>query len=160
MITYLIGDATAPKERPAVITHVCNDMGLWGAGFVLTVSRRWERPEEVYRREHLSGGLTLGALQLVAVGENLWVANLIGQHGIRQAGAKAPIRYRAIRTALTTLGAEARQLRASVHMPRIGCGLAGGRWELIEPIIEETLAGLSVTVYDLPRLLPDPGRTA
>jgi hypothetical protein len=35
-------------------------------------------------------------------------------------------------------------------MPRIGCGLAGGKWEEIEPIIKETLvkAGLSITVYD------------
>jgi hypothetical protein len=39
-----------------------------------------------------------------------------------------------------------------VHMPRIGCGLAGGQWEEIEPIIETTLGakGVAVTVYDLP----------
>jgi hypothetical protein len=36
-------------------------------------------------------------------------------------------------------------------MPRIGCGLAGGKWEQIEPIIERTLAdaGIHVNVYDL-----------
>ena len=36
-------------------------------------------------------------------------------------------------------------------MPRIGCGLAGGRWELIEPLIAEHVAGrgVAVTVYDL-----------
>jgi hypothetical protein len=41
-------------------------------------------------------------------------------------------------------------------MPRIGCGLAGGRWELIEPIepIEPIvlrtldLQGITVTIYD------------
>jgi hypothetical protein len=35
-------------------------------------------------------------------------------------------------------------------MPRIGCGLAGGKWEEIEPIIERTLieADVKVTVYD------------
>jgi hypothetical protein len=35
-------------------------------------------------------------------------------------------------------------------MPRIGCGLAGGKWELIEPIIVRTLVarGVPVTVYD------------
>lgn len=35
-------------------------------------------------------------------------------------------------------------------MPRIGCGLAGGRWEEIGPIVEETLCeeSVSVTVYD------------
>jgi hypothetical protein len=35
-------------------------------------------------------------------------------------------------------------------MPRIGCGLAGGRWERIEPLIQHNLAerGIPVTVYD------------
>lgn len=48
------------------------------------------------------------------------------------------------------MAAKARELGASVHMPRIGCGLAGGTWSRIEPLIERRLisAGLSVTVYD------------
>lgn len=35
-------------------------------------------------------------------------------------------------------------------MPRIGCGLAGGRWEEIEPILHDTLvaAEVATTVYD------------
>ena len=35
-------------------------------------------------------------------------------------------------------------------MPRIGCGLAGGKWERIEPIITQNLSrkGLEVYVYD------------
>jgi len=39
---------------------------------------------------------------------------------------------------------------ASVHMPRIGCGLAGGRWPRVEPPITERLVrrGVKVTVYD------------
>lgn len=35
-------------------------------------------------------------------------------------------------------------------MPRIGCGLAGGKWERIEPCIADTLLKLDIatTVYD------------
>jgi O-acetyl-ADP-ribose deacetylase (regulator of RNase III) len=35
-------------------------------------------------------------------------------------------------------------------MPRIGCGLAGGRWDKIEPIVVRTLCdhGIYTTVYD------------
>ena len=35
-------------------------------------------------------------------------------------------------------------------MPRIGCGLAGGRWGQVEPIILDELVslGIEVTVYD------------
>ena len=37
-------------------------------------------------------------------------------------------------------------------MPRIGCGLAGGSWGQIEPLLEEHLAGagFDVRVYHLP----------
>jgi hypothetical protein len=39
-----------------------------------------------------------------------------------------------------------------IHMPRIGCGLAGGNWDQIEPLLEEHLAmaGFDVRVHDLP----------
>ena len=35
-------------------------------------------------------------------------------------------------------------------MPRIGCGLAGGRWELVEPLVAKALLVRDVptTVYD------------
>lgn len=39
---------------------------------------------------------------------------------------------------------------ATVHMPRIGCGLAGGKWSRVQPLTEEGLPdrGVRVTVYD------------
>ena len=40
----------------------------------------------------------------------------------------------------------------SIHMPRIGCGLAGGDWKTIENIIQRTfvdIANVDVYVYDL-----------
>ncbi|MFJ3579464.1 macro domain-containing protein [Streptomyces rubiginosohelvolus] len=92
----------------------------------------------------------LGAAQFVQVGPYLWVANLVGQRGMRTGSKGVPVRYEAIDTALGAVAAGAGELGASVHMPRIGCGLAGGTWSRIEPLIEGRLisAGLSVTVYD------------
>jgi hypothetical protein len=60
------------------------------------------------------------------------------------------VRYESIDTALSLVAARAAELKASVHMPRIGCGLAGGRWERVEPLIEARLvhSGIPVTVYD------------
>jgi hypothetical protein len=62
-----------------------------------------------------------------------------------------PIRYEALDRCLTALGDKALELDASVHLPRIGCGLAGGRWDRVEPLIGERLCGrgVSVTVYDV-----------
>jgi hypothetical protein len=92
----------------------------------------------------------LGTVQLVRVGRWVWVANMIGQHGTRTGSKGPPVRYEAIDAALGVLAVRAAGLGASVHMPRIGCGLAGGRWERVEPLILGRLvgAGIPVTVYD------------
>lgn len=159
MIEYKIGDATRPVgDGRKVIAHVVNDRGAWGAGFVLALSGRWPAAESYYRRwarrdyRHHST-FKLGAIQLVPVATNIYVANLLAQHGI---GGPCPLRYDALRTCLMTLAEECQKLGASVHMPRIGCGLGGGTWERVEPILHETLvaAGVPVTVYDLPERTP------
>ncbi|MEU3573803.1 macro domain-containing protein [Kitasatospora sp. NPDC036755] len=155
-ITYVRGDATTPQGKGVkVIAHVCNDLGGWGKGFVLALSRRWPEPEAAYRRWHrerATNDFGLGAVQLVPVDPHVWVANLVGQRGIRTGRSTGvPVRYEAIDTALTALGEHALRLGASVHMPRIGCGLAGGRWERVEPLVTARLTarGVPVTVYDI-----------
>ncbi|SKA85406.1 O-acetyl-ADP-ribose deacetylase (regulator of RNase III), contains Macro domain [Prosthecobacter debontii] len=155
-IQYISGDATAPKGGEAkIIVHVCNDIGGWGAGFVLAISKRWLQPEQQYRAWHKAGEwhgipFELGRVQFVAVQDDLLVANLIGQQGIRRQRHVPPIRYQAVAEGLIAVAQKAKELGASVHMPRIGCGLAGGRWEEIEPLIKRHLADqdVSVTVYD------------
>jgi O-acetyl-ADP-ribose deacetylase (regulator of RNase III) len=152
---YIIGDATQPVGDGAkIIVHVCNDIGGWGRGFVVALSKRWPEPEQHYRAWHrgeVDGPFVLGEVQFVQVGSALWVANLIGQRDVRTVGGVPPVRYEAIRKGLRRVAAEARRLGASVHMPRIGCGLAGGKWEEVGKIVEEELVniGVPVTVYDL-----------
>ena len=73
------------------------------------------------------------------------------KYGIRAPGNPTPVRYDSIRTGLAKVARSYGRAGASVHMPRIGCGLAGGRWEEVEPIVREELVahGVEVTVYDL-----------
>lgn len=154
-INYVRGDATAPLgSGQKIIVHVCNNIGAWGRGFVMALSRKWPQPERQYRdwRRQRGQTLELGAVQFVEVEEGIRVANLVGQHEIRSQNNEAPIRYEAVRIGLASVAAEAARLHASVHMPRIGTGLAGGSWEKIAPIIEDELCskGIAVTVYDLP----------
>ncbi|MEU5537578.1 macro domain-containing protein [Streptomyces sp. NPDC020362] len=153
-IIYVRGDATVPSVKGVkVIAHVCNDIGGWGKGFVLALSRRWPEPEAAYRswhRDRAKNDFGLGAVQLVKVDPYVWVANMVGQRGISRGSKGVPVRYEAIDTALDRLAGEVIELGASVHMPRIGCGLAGGTWSRIEPLITERLVGrgIAVTVYD------------
>lgn len=151
-LSYVVGDATEPPgQEPRIIAHVCNDAGGWGKGFVLALSKKWKEPEVVYRAWNRPGVLRLGRIQRVMVEENLWVVNMVAQHGYARAGDRVPLDYFALETCLNKLAIQARFLKASVHMPRIGTGLGGGSWPRIKDIIVETLCNkrIDVTIYDL-----------
>jgi len=153
-IRYVVGDATQPAgEGNRVIVHICNDVGGWGKGFVVAISKRWPEPELKYRawyEQRSENAFALGAAQFVQVEDSVWVANLIGQRGLRPKDGVPPIRYDAVRSGLSQVAAFALEHGASVHMPRIGCGLAGGTWNAMEPLVTEELVarGVDVTVYD------------
>jgi O-acetyl-ADP-ribose deacetylase (regulator of RNase III) len=155
-IQYVRGDATNPQgDGNRIIAHVCNDIGRWGKGFVVAISKRSPLPKQVFLEwyaDRQNNDFALGAVQFVQIETEVWVANMIGQHKIKVKGdgGTPPIRYEAIDLALKQLGEKALEWGASVHMPRIGCGLAGGRWEVIEPMIIKHLStrGVEVVVYD------------
>jgi O-acetyl-ADP-ribose deacetylase (regulator of RNase III) len=153
-ITYLKGDATCPQAKGVkIICHICNDIGGWGKGFVLAISKRWQEPETEYRKWYAAGKereFALGEVQFVQVEPYIWVANMIGQRGTKRGSSGPPIRYEAVAECLQQVATKVQELGASVHMPRIGCGLAGGEWSEIEPLIKQYLvnANISVHVYD------------
>jgi len=148
-IQYIKGDATCPNaEGNIIIAHICNDIGGWGKGFVNAISKRWKQPEKAYREWFkINKNFNLGEIQIVQTEDDIWVCNMIAQHKIITHSEVPPIRYDAVEECLLKLSSEAVQQKASVHMPRIGCGLAGGKWEEIEPIIERTLLVKDVDVY-------------
>jgi len=162
-IVYLKGDATAPQGKgPKIIAHIANDQGGWGAGFVLAISKRWAYPEQMYRQWYrqrdpinnpepivmTSGRFQLGETQLVMVASGLAVANMVSQAGMRTSSKGPPIRYDSLQVCLEKVRDYADSFKASVHMPRIGTGLAQGDWRVIEPIIQKALSDIDTYVYD------------
>ena len=150
MIHYLKADATVPQaEGNIVIAHICNDIGAWGKGFVLALSKRWKYPEKQYKQWYKEGeDFALGEVQFVSVEEKIWVANIIGQHNIyNDENDNPPIRYEAVKRGLQQIADFAYEINAKVQMPRIGCGLAGGSWDRIEKLIRQTLLRKNIEVF-------------
>ena len=115
------------------------------------LSRKWRGPETAYRSIPRSK-LILGTISSpILVEPSLFVVNMIAQDGYPRNGECA-LDYQALRSCLDSVSSHALRMGASVHCPRIGAGLAGGDWELIEKLLIECLVepGTSVTVYDLP----------
>lgn len=169
-IHYVTGDATDPISpgtgNPVIIAHVCNDVGGWGAGFVMALSAKDRRPEWAYRGMFKGDGSDpkLGDVQLEVFDptghegedvDDVFVANMIAQRGFKTVLNNIPLDYKALRVCLDKVGQYAVTLKGTptIHMPRIGCGLAGGEWSRVEEIIRETLItthNVEVYVYDLP----------
>lgn len=150
MIHYVIGDATAPTiPGPKILAHCCNDRGTWGSGFVLAVSKRWKEPERVYRSLKGSTGYRLGTVSFAEVEPGFLVANIVGQNRTGPFQGKQPIRYHALLNGFWAVAERAESMKATVHMPRIGCDRAGGTWSEVVKLIEAAMGDLDVYVYDL-----------
>lgn len=147
MIEYVDGDATIllrPYDGAIVIAHVCNNLGAWGAGFTKSLSERWPTAEEHYRRQQL---LILGRNHFVRVGVGpQYVCSMIAQDGLGV--DRRRLSYDALATCLKSLAESTAEVGAEVQMPRIGAGLAGGEWSIIETMIEHHLKDIRVTVFN------------
>ncbi len=154
-IQYLKGDATEPRgEGNGIIAFIVNDKGRsWGAGFARAVQKKWPFVLEEFQHwiMHDRGEFSLGSIHKSEIEGDLSIVEMISQHGYGES-ATPRIRYGALEVCLQKLAGEALRKKASVHIPRIGCGQAGGSWWIVSELIEEFLlkAGIKVTVYDLP----------
>jgi len=155
-IVYLKGDALEPRGSGAkIIAQVVNDKTPnWGGqGFAGALKHRWPEAQEDFRGWVQSnlGAMKLGDIYLSEVAPDIVVASMVCQKGYGPS-ATPRIRYAAISESLEKLAMAARERSASIHMPRIGSGQAGGEWRIIEEMIETQVCsrGVSVTVYDLP----------
>lgn len=186
-INYVKGNALEPQgDGNKLIIHCCNDIGGWGSGFVVAISKMWTRPEEKYREWYKNGGyhspadnmykvaelhddmekpypavhhFHLGQIQVVPVNKTTSIVNMIGQRATGIASIRVgdevielpPVRYESIRECCYRVADYALRNNCSVHAPRICCGLARGKWEIVEEILENCLCsrGIPVTIYDI-----------
>jgi len=173
-IEYLIGDATSPCKTDGIrlITHICNDTGGWGRGFVVALSNKWDEPMARYKTWYKSlpsktDHLPLGEIQIVPVkdqnGTLLFVVNMIAQHNFKTPQNPVAVRYQALADCFRQLDGWIKSYKVakgimikpdklgkfSIHMPRIGCGLAGGSWDKVELLVGTVLMDYDVFVHDL-----------
>lgn len=147
MIHHIQSNIFPLPPSPWCLLHVVNDIGGWGRGFVCSLTANLPSVEYDYRRWVQR---KLGLILISRIGVNA-VVHLCAQRGIRSASNPTPIRYQSLTECLekfnTWYGEECSN--ASIIMPRIGCGLAGGKWNEVEGIITTTLPERDVFVYSI-----------
>ena len=154
-ITYLKGDALEPRGTgKRILAHIINDKTPnWGAGFPIALKRKWPHIQSEFKNWAEADGtnLSLGNCVLFEIDQYISVFNMVAQHGYGPSPTPR-IRYAALKSCLEQLAVITTASKASVHMPRIGSGQAGGSWPIIKELIHDSLVtpGVDVTVYDLP----------
>jgi O-acetyl-ADP-ribose deacetylase (regulator of RNase III) len=154
-IRLLHGDVLEPRNGgKKIICQLVNDKAVkWGGGVANKIARRFPDAEEAYIKQvvQISQRDRLGRAIFSEASEDLTIASLIGQEGFGPS-LFPRIRYAALSACLEQVAEYAASVGASIHMPKIGTGSAGGDWSTIEELIVDVMvrAGLSVTVYDVP----------
>lgn len=151
-INYVVGNALEPVgDGIKIIAHCMNNVGAHEAGFALALAKKWPTARGAYKVAYKTGAVNPGECVPCFVTPEICVVAMIGQDGL---GPKS-LRHNWLGAALHNVAVNAVKFNASVHMPRIGCGLAGGKWENVEPLILSAFntpeaRKVQVTVYDLP----------
>jgi O-acetyl-ADP-ribose deacetylase (regulator of RNase III) len=137
-----------------VLAHGVNCQGVMGSGVAKLVRKYWPDVFEQYidwidhTKEYFIGGTPLGSVCSKSVGRGQFISNLYTQDYYGSDGKKY-VMYDAIAESFSHL-----LLHFNTHkigIPKIGAGLGGGNWTIIEALINEQIEltefSGSLTVY-------------
>ena len=159
MIEYRKGDLMAVTS--GIIAHGCNAQGVMGSGVAALVKAKYPIAFEQYvadlemltKDEAYMGMSPLGYVSFwspteLITADSLLIANCITQNLFGRNGSKY-VSYDAIHTCFTTLERIAVTTDMTINIPRIGAGLGGGDWNVIEAVITSVCKKSKVICWDL-----------
>lgn len=153
MVEYLKGDVLTSNAD--VILHQVNCKGKMGAGLALQIKNKYPFVYKQYAALCASAARSsdlLGEVLTVPVSDVQSIGNLFAQDGYAFYGyaGRCMTDYDALRKCLKTIGREYKG--KTVALPYLlGCGLAGGDWNIVKEIVEEELKECCVQIYELKR---------
>lgn len=151
MITYKKGDLLNTTDL--FIAHGCNAQGVMGSGVAKAIRGKYPKAYEDYRKMwELHMKLELGQIipSYQPDGKVILHAITQDQYGYDY---KKYVSYDAIDLAMARIAFDLRFStgggRQNISMPRIGAGLGGGDWRVIEAIINHRMTDHKVTIWEL-----------
>ena len=122
------------ENNMKIIVHQVNCKGVMGAGFAKQVREAFPKCYEEYKNLCNKSSDLLGTYSIYKVNDILAIANIFGQYnyGVRAVYTN----YEAFNNAFKKLRKD--YPNAEIIAPyNIGCGLAGGDWEVVKPILDK-----------------------
>ena len=151
MITkYIKGDIT--KTELKYIAHGCNCQNKMGSGVAKALFTKFPEVKERYHNKFKHIEITnykylLGSVQTV-ISNDKKIFNCFTQEYYGYDGKKY-VNYCSIVKAFLSLAYILKD-SGPLAIPKIGCGLAGGDWNIVEQLINDTVGDdLEIWVYEL-----------
>ena len=152
MIEYIKGDLFAEPHK--IIAHGVNCYGVMGSGVAKIIREKWP---EVYKDDHQFCQLRepyryLGFIRDTPANDGTLILNCFTQEKYGKDG-KRYVSYDAIDNCFERVNKVLDTIdnidNEYIAMPKIGAGLGGGHWPVIEAIINHRLQNHQVKVYVL-----------
>ena len=149
MVRYKNGDLL--KSDCNVICQQVNCQGVMGAGIAKTIRDKYPIVYQRFSERHKRQGSQLGDIDIVFLKDGirqLYIVNLYAQNEYLPRDV-CHTDYAAFRECITKLKAEivdyrdhcSPKMKFKIGFPdHIGCGLAGGSWDVVQRILEEEFA--------------------
>lgn len=147
------GDVLHPDVNGEhIICQMVNDTAYrWGGGVAAQTARNHPSAQANFEAwlKALPRADRLGKTHFHRVADNRTIASLVAQAGFGKSDAPR-LKYAALSLALRAVAERALESAASVHMPKIGTGAAGGSWSVIEELVVEEFVrrDIPVRVYE------------
>lgn len=146
MIRYIDGNLLDDSHNFEVIGHCCNCFHTMNSGIAPQIKAKFP---EAYTVDCMTPKADINKLGTISFTENTSpiVVNLYGQFdytGRRR--NEMDLDYDALKKALTLM--KEKYTGKRIGLPKIGAGLAGGDWNVIERILQDVFAGEYVTIVN------------
>lgn len=133
------------KTECDVIAHGVNCRGGFNSGIAGQIKKLYPKVREEYLKYHENVGWVLGDVQLVGV-DNKVIVNCATQDDYGREN-KLYADYNAIERVCRKLRFYCLSNNKTLALPRIGCGLANGDWQVVKGIYSKVFDETEVKVY-------------
>lgn len=132
-------------DQKTIILHGCNCFNTMGAGIAKYLRDKFPSVYAVDCTTKRGDKNKLGTCSRAVISHNLHILNCYTQYNYGRE-KKLYANYIAIEECFKRIAVEY-DPSWEIRMPRIGCGLAGGDWDIVKNILDNTLGDRNVKIY-------------
>lgn len=164
---YVSGDLIeiAKAGHYDVIVHGCNCLHIMGGGIAAQIAKEFPEAFDADGKTEIGSREKLGSysmaripskhIMLISITEErglaldakfLTVVNAYTQYDLGSRYNRCPTDYDAVRLVFRSIAKDFAGQK--IGIPKIGCGLGGGDWEIVEKIITEECPDLDITCVE------------